>query len=95
MPFLVCCGRRFSNDGPCASTAVATMTSASSDIWAKSSRAPKKLLVCSEMAVIARSSLMSHSESAIRKERGLLQISFFLGGGSKFCPSSSGKQGKR
>lgn len=40
---LVCCSRRFSNDSPCASTAVATMTSASSDIWAKSSRAQKSI----------------------------------------------------
>lgn len=40
---LACCGRRFSNEVPCASTAVATMTSASTDIWAKFSRAHKSI----------------------------------------------------
>lgn len=61
----------FPNDGPCASTAVATMTSASSDIWAKSCRTrERKQRVCSETAGIAGSSLMIQKEREPASEDG-------------------------
>lgn len=83
---LVCCSRRFSNDSPCASTAVATMTSASSDIWAKSSRAQKSILFVRRLPWL-HARLWWSAPRLIPKEWRLLQIWEGWGGGTRSPPS--------
>lgn len=68
-----------------------TMTSASSDIWAKSSRAQKSISFVRRLLWL-HARLWWSALGLIPNEGGLLQIS----GARKFSSfSSSGKQGKR